>query len=240
MELHNISEDIVFGAVQKIFDSLVKEGNLEELCLCEQCKMDTICYVLNRIEPRYIISSRGINHIEQDWVWRQQMEADVAVLGYKGLRLVNHKQRPTSDHTGIAQEGKKTSKGPIFDIPTIIGRLFDGKTFSPLDDVKVALWSVDGLVSMRNQNWPNPFTLVPNTPGTYTFWPAPVSAQETETHRLFDYYIKVEDPRFETISHYFRVPAVSDHQALPTQLSSKTFKVPDLYLFAPGEGEMNG
>jgi competence protein ComFB len=238
MELHNVSEDIVFGAVQKIFDLIAKEGNPEGLCLCEQCKMDATCYTLNRVEPRYIISSRGINHIERDWVWKQQMEADVATLAYKGLRIVNHNQRPASHGAGAHE--KKAAKGPIFDIPPIMGRLFSGKTFAPLDDVKAGLWSGGALVEMRNQNWQNPFNMVPNTPGTYAFWPAPISAEEEGINRLFDYSLKIEDPQYETMVHHFRVPAVSGHQAASLQSSGKTFKLPDLYLFPPGEGELNG
>jgi len=240
MELHNISEDIVFGVVKKIFDAIAEGGNKEELCLCEQCRMDTICYILNRVESRYIISSRGINHMERDWVWRQQMEADVATLAYKGLRLVNHKQRPTSAHNDSAEhEEKKVYKGPVFDIPTVIGRLFDGKTFTPLTEIKVELWSGNELVLMRNPNWPNPTTLVSKTPGTYTFWPAPVPAEEPDLNRLFEYTLKVEDPRYESMLHYFRVPLISDSR-LSTPSSGKTFKLPDLYLFPPGEGEING
>jgi competence protein ComFB len=237
MEIHNVSEDIVFGTVRKIFDSLAKEGNPENLCLCEQCMTDTICYTLNRIEPRYIVSSRGIGHIQQDWAWRQQLEADVATLAYKGLRIVNHKLRPTSAHDSSVPE-KNASKGPIFDLPTIIGRLFDGKTFAPLADVKLELWSGGELVPMRNRNWQNPFTLVSKTPGTYTFWPAPVPAEAVEVNRLFGYSLKVEDPRFETMTHFFMVPAVSD--ASPVHPSGKIFKLPDLYLFPPGEAEGDG
>jgi len=235
MELNNVSEDIVFRAVQQIFAAIEAKGNQEDLCLCEQCKMDTICYVLNRIEPRYVISNRGISHIEQDWAWKQQIEADVATLAYKGLRIVNHKQRPTASHNGIAPE-KKVSKGPIFDVPTIIGRLFDGKTFAPLAGIKVEMRSEGELVPMRNRNWQNPFTLVSKTPGTYTFWPDFVPAEAADTNRLFDYFLKVEDPQYETITHHFKVPVVSE---LPSaQTSIKTFKLPDLYLFPPGEAEM--
>jgi len=237
MELHNVAEDIVFGVVQKMFDSITAKGNPDELCLCEQCKMDTICYTLNRIEPRYIISSRGIGHIERDWTWKQQIEADVATIAYKGLRIVNHKQRPTSSHDGSAPE-KKVRKGPIFDIPTIIGRLFDGKTFAPLADIQVELWSGGAPVPMRNQNWQNPFFLASKTPGTYTFWPAPLPAETEDENRLFHYSLKISDQRYEHVVYPFQVRAESGRPAAP-QSPGKTFKLPDLYLFPPGEAEMN-
>ena len=238
MELHNVSEDIVFGMVEKIFDLILQEGNHGGLCLCEQCKMDTICYTLNRVEPRYIISSRGINHIGQDWAWRQQMEADVTALVYKGLRTVNHKQRAAT-HDGAAHE-KKVPKGPVFDLPAITGRLFDGNTFAPLDGVNVELRCDGELVSMRNQNWQNPFALVRNTPGTYAFWPTPVPAEEADATRLFEYSLKVEGPQYETMIHNFKLHSVSVYLSAAVRHSSNTFKLSDLYLFPPGEAEQNG
>jgi competence protein ComFB len=141
MEIHNVSEDIVFNSIKTIFESIKKGGNPEGLCLCEQCKLDTICYALNRIEPRYTISNRGIARIEQDWIGRHQTEADIATLIYKGIRLVNHNMRPTALHEDSESNGieSKESNEPVFDIPKIIGRIFNGETFEPLTGATVEL-----------------------------------------------------------------------------------------------------
>ena len=50
MDIHNTIEDIVVNKVQTIFDELQKD-NKENYCLCYQCRLDTICYALNRLEP---------------------------------------------------------------------------------------------------------------------------------------------------------------------------------------------
>jgi competence protein ComFB len=239
MEIHNISEDIVVNSVETIFSVIKKEGNPEKVCLCDQCRLDTICYALNRIHPQYIVSNRGMTRIEQDWAGRQQSEADIAALVYKGIRVVNHNQRPTSDHSDTHAESKVVTV-PAFYVPTIIGRLFDGITFAPLAGVTVELRSGGDIVPMRNQNWQNPFTLIANTPGAFTFWPAPVPSNAMDVHHSFEYVLKVESPDYETLTHYFKVPVVS---TLPVSHSSfsldRTFKLPDLYLFAPGEAEQN-
>lgn len=239
MEIHNISEDIVFHSVQTIFDSLKKEGNQGGLCLCEQCKMDTICYTLNRIEPRYVVSSRGITRIEQDWSARQQNEADIAALVYKGIRVVNHNQRPTASHNSSESAGKASAE-PLFDMPTIVGRLFDGETFAPIMDAKVELRCAGELIFMRNNNWQNPFSLVENTPGNFTFWPAPVPAESTDIKKNFEFSIKIESPEHESMTHFFQIPVVSNIQIPNSHSLDKTFKLPDLYLFKPGEAEQNG
>ena len=241
MEIHNITEDIVFESVQKIFETIKKDGNAANLCLCEQCRLDTICYTLNRIPARYIVSNRGMTRIEQDWVGRQQTEADIAALVYKGLRMVNHNQRPTSSHSKDAAPNDTSSAGQAYFVPTIIGRLFDGETFAPLSGVTVGLYLGDELVPMRNANWQNPFTLITNTPGTFTFWPAPIPAEESGLHRIFEFMLKIESPDYETLTHFFKIPTSSSLQAAnPSYTMDRNFKLPDLYLFPPGEAEQNG
>jgi len=240
MEIHNVSEDVVFSSIHKIFEIIKKEGNPEGLCLCEQCKVDTICYTLNRIMPHYIVSNRGITRMEQDWTGKQQAEADIATLIYKGLRVVNHNQRPTALHDDTVSEDKVLTE-PAFYIPTIIGRLFDGDTFAPLAGVTVELRSKGELVPMRNRNWQNPFTLVTNTPGAFTFWPAPVIADGLDVHRIFEYSLKVESPQYETLTHFLKIPVISSMVTAFSSVSlDRTFKLPDLYLFRPGEAEING
>jgi len=240
MEIHNISEDVVFSSVRKIFDVIKREGNPEGFCLCEQCKIDTVCYTLNRVMPHYLVSNRGIARVEQDWAGKQQAEADVATLIYKGLRVVNHNMRPNAVHDDTIPEDKVLTE-PAFYIPTLIGRLFDGETFAPLAGVTVELRSNNELVPMRNRNWQNPFTLVANTPGVFTFWPAPVIAKGLDIHSIFEYMLKVESPQYETLTHFIKIPVVSSMVTTYSSASmDRTFKLPDLYLFPPGEAEING
>ncbi|MCL2762507.1 MAG: late competence development ComFB family protein [Treponema sp.] len=240
MEIHNVSEEMVVESVEKIFKTIKEGGNPQGLCLCDQCKLDTICFTLNRIKPRYVASNRGITRIEQDWAARQQTEVDIATLVYKGLRLVNHNQRPTSSHEEVLSADTILAE-PAFFIPTIIGRLFDGETFAPLAGVTVELRSNGELVSMRNRNWQNPFTLITNTPGAFTFWPAPVPTEAIEMHRIFEFSLKVESPQYEPMIHFFKIPTVSTIITAHSSYSTdRTFKLPDLYLFPPGEAEQNG
>ena len=122
-----------------------------------------------------------------------------------------------------------------------MGRLFDGVTFTPLSEVTVELRGSGEIVPMRNRNWQNPFTLVSNTPGTYTFWPAPVPVDAVDIKRTFEYSLKIESSQYETLIHFFKIPVVSNIQVTHSAYSQdRTFKLPDLYLFHPGEAEQNG
>ena len=237
MEIHNISEDIVYRAVNSIFEEIQSKGNSEKMCLCEQCRIDTVCYTLNRVEPHYVTSNRGFSRHEQAALKRQQSEADIASLIYKGLKMVNHNMRPTAPHDGTAMKDYKVNS-PLFDIPTIAGRIFNGISFEPLVDVKVGLYYQGELVKMRNNNWQNPFIMVASTPGVFSFWPTPIVAEEADIEKVFKFTLKVDSPDYEPLSHFFSITSTSIFHSPNSHALNRSFKLPDLYIFPPGsEGE---
>ena len=237
MEIHNVSEDLIINSVQTIFETIKKENNPDGFCLCEQCKLDTICYALNRTEPRYILSNRGMTRIEHDWTERQQTEADLYSLIYTGLRIINHNKRSTTNHEENVSD---VSDHPAFYFPIIIGRLFDGENFAPIVDAKVELHHNGKIVPMRNQNWQNPYTIISRTSGTYTFWPASFPAETIDIKKIFEFTIKNETPGYETLSHFFKISSISNIQTQNTHSTERTLKLPDQYLFRLGEAEKNG
>jgi competence protein ComFB len=233
MEIHNTVEDLVLVQVEEICDTIEKE-RANEICTCSQCRMDTACYVLNRIAPRYIISNRGVARVEQEAIEHQQKIADIASLVYEGIRRVNHNQRPNFQHSVSNKEVAKNYNTPMFNVPTIVGRLFNGINFAPVADVTVELRRNGDLVQMKDANWQNPYNLIPNTMGTFTFWPISIPAEKINIHKIFEYSVKVEALGFEILHHFFKVPAVSEFQTIDSFSLGRTFKLPDLYLFPLG------
>ena len=65
MKIHNQMEDLVLNIVDEMFDS--KDIQESDICTCGQCRLDVACFVLNRISPEYIISSRGLAHLNSDY-----------------------------------------------------------------------------------------------------------------------------------------------------------------------------
>jgi competence protein ComFB len=237
MELHNTVEDIIISRVEDIFTTLEKEGNPEDFCTCDQCRMDTACYVLNRVSPYYIVSNRGAARAEQETIKRQQRDADITALVWEGLRRVNHHQRPTASHKAHNVFEPVNTHNPVFNIPTIVGRLFNGNNFSPMAEVEVELLRNGDLVAMRDSNWQNPYNLVSNTEGTFTFWPGSIPASALDEHKSFEFSIRVEAPDFEALHHFFKIPVISEIQASSSFNLGRTFKLPDLYMFPPGGEE---
>jgi competence protein ComFB len=231
MDIHNTMEDLVIAEVNAICDSLEAAGKKNGICTCAQCRQDAICFVLNRTWPHYVVSHRGAARVGQ--AADQQSRADLTALVYEGIKRVSHNQRPYVSH-GQDQAETPAPDTPVFNIPTIMGRVFNGLNFSPVTDSTVELFQNGALAPMRDSNWQNPYILIPNTGGSFTFWPRPVPAEKTDVHSVFEYTINIHSPGMADMSHVFTVPAVSEKTS-PTFSLSRTFKLPDLYLFPPGD-----
>jgi competence protein ComFB len=232
-EIHNTIEDIVFAQVKEVGDS-IERSKSDELCTCHQCRIDTACYVLNRIEPHYISSNRGVARVEQATIARQQKVAEIVSLIYEGIRQVNHNRRPFIDHGSKNVDPEAILNTPIFSIPIIIGRVFNGLNFEPLPEAKVELRRNGDLVVMKDLTWQNPFIIVPNTEGTFTFWPTFIPAESVTINKIFEFSIKVEAPNLESQTHFFKIPVTSELQTADTYSMKRSFKLPNLYLFPEG------
>ena len=62
MNVHNLMEDVVIKAVNTLYDKVKAEKVAWLTCDCENCRLDTVSYVLNRIPPKYVVSGRGVTH----------------------------------------------------------------------------------------------------------------------------------------------------------------------------------
>lgn len=232
MEIHNVTEDIVLDAVNEIFDDIENEGKKDRPCTCFQCRLDTACYVLNRSAPRYVVSSRGVARAETDSIERQQEDADVVSLIHEGIHKIAKSMRPHFEHRSD-RDAPAVAEGPVFNFPTIIGRVFNGQNFEPLIDIDVFLLHEGKLAPMLDPNWQNPYRLISNTAGTFSFWPEPVAAQKEGIERKFEFAVAAAAPGLEELRHFFEVTLTSEHEAARSFSMQRTFKLPDLYLFPP-------
>jgi competence protein ComFB len=235
-EIHNTAEDIVFAQVTEVCDSIEKTKK-GEICTCRQCRIDTACYVLNRIGPHYISSNRGVTRVEQGTIAHQQEEAEIVSLIYEGIGKVNHNRRPFINHGAKNAEPETASNAPVFNLPTIVGRIFNGLNFEPLSEAKIELRRNGDLVAMKDASWQNPFDMVSNTEGMFTFWPSSIPAESANTHKVFEFSVRLEAPNLEPLIHFFKIPVTSEIQAAGAYSMERSFKLPDLYMFPAGGAE---
>jgi len=229
MEIHNLIEDIVRDTVNDLFDSEEKNPTLR-FCTCAQCRMDVSCYVLNRIAPEYVTSGRGVVHEETDWSGKVQRAADVISLVREGWTRINQKKRPQY-HQGVPTVALELPTGPVFNFPSVMGRLFNGTDFAPLADIQVGLYRGDELLPMIDPNWQNPCRIVRETEGAFIFWPRPLPARAPGEDSVFQLRVHAEVPGFEDISHYFELALKSETAAVDQITVRAVHKLPDLYVF---------
>ena len=240
MEVHNTVEDLVISVVGQIFDAFEKDGNPGKFCTCDHCRMDVVCYTLNRLPPRYILSNRGASRVQNENFEWQQQTADITTLIHEGLKRVSHNQRPNFNHSSVSTEAGPVSNLPVYNVPTIMGRVFNGDNFAPISAAVVELLWNGELVPMKDGNWQNPCHVVSNTEGNYSFWPAADVASGVNKRKIFEYTLRISAPGFETMNHFFKIPVASEIRLAGSFSLERTFKLPDLYLFLPGETEKNG
>jgi competence protein ComFB len=229
MEIRNLMEDAVLAAVGELFALEDKDHRLG-FCTCGQCRLDVACYVLNRIKPEYIVSSRGLAYSERDFQEKIQRRADIISLAREGWANVDHRPRGTSDHAS-SRMVRDMPEGPAFNLPAIMGRAFNGLNFEPLATGEIRLLVGGALASMVDRNWQNPFVFAQATAGTFIFWPRPAAAGAAGEEGRFSCELVIEAEGFEPLSHFFEFEMVADRAAKEEFSLLHVHKIPDLYLF---------
>ncbi len=228
MRIHNIMEDIVLKVVNEIFDDEEAKKNIN-FCTCHQCRLDTACYVLNKIPPMYTVSGRGLAHVEADYQEKVQREADIIALVKEGIEHISKTKRPHFPHNDEAEE-EKIPEGPFFNFPQIVGRIYNSVNFEPICGINVSLFFDGKLMKMVNPNWQNPYEIVPNTTGVYSFWPYPVRADARGLKKKFELEIAVDDPRYEPLRHFVEFELESEDGFLTYFTGERIYNVKDLYI----------
>ncbi|ULQ60151.1 late competence development ComFB family protein [Brucepastera parasyntrophica] len=226
MNVHNLMEEYVYTGVNELFDD-PEIGKQEWFtCNCEQCRIDTICFVLNRIQPRYIKSGRGLVYSKIEEIYdKSQIMADINHLALEGMKQVLSTRRPHAEKVDTFPEA------PVFNFPTIVGRILDGQTFEPVKDIFVSLLMDSKLTEAIDCTWENPYRISKYTPGTFTFWPKPVSTKFENTKKVFSFEIRVEEKGFDLIRYYFEIGLSSESFIRTAYNARNSFFLPDLHLF---------
>ena len=228
MNVHNLMEDVVKKSVNNLYDRVKGENVAWLTCDCENCRMDTISYVLNRIPPKYVVSGRGVTH-NAEYFQSAQLQADIDSLALEGMRIVSATKRPFHNEARSSIENKP--KHPAFNFFTFMGSVLDGNTFEPVPEAKITL-KIDGkLAEMVDKTWSNPYNLVPSTKGVYSFWVKSIPAKESGERAYFNFSIEIEADGYSESVYHFEVPIMSEDKVRQTLDSTYTLKIKDLVIF---------
>ena len=226
MNLHNIMEEEVIARVEESYNDEKIIGAYTNICNCEQCKLDTTAYVLNRIKPRYIISERGIVHAVSEQ--GSQLEADIKILIIDAIKKIHNLRRASH---AKASKTKNESLDIAFNFPIFSGLILDGSTFEPIKSAKVTLKMDEHTVEMFDITWQNPYIVTNATNGTFAFWVESIKSNAIDKTEIFNFSVTIEAEQYETTKYAFPIEITSDdiHNKVP-QTASK-YRLDDLYLF---------
>ncbi len=236
MDIRNLMEDKVIQLLNEICADEERGGN-KRYITDEASRVDVACFVLNRVPQRYVSSGRGFAYLEADINDNPQIQVDIVTHIHDGLRRVTEIQRSYYSDTPEVHDELPRGTKAVYYFPTIKGRIFNGMSFEPISDVKISITHQGKALRMVDSRWPNPYSIVGNTPGTYLFWPKAVPASNVDVEEIFEFSLEVNDARYEPFVHYFTIPVRSD---LPQVSKSfiRDYSVNDLFLL-PREFQEN-
>ncbi len=232
MNVHNLMEDIVYKAVNTLYDRVKNENVTWLTCDCENCRLDTVSYVLNRIPPKYVVSGRGVTH-NAEYLASSQLLADVDSLALEGMRTVSSTKRPfhSEDRKDCEIQPGKGKTKPAFNFFTFMGTVLDGNTFEPVTEAEITL-KIDGkLAEMVDKTWSNPYHMVRSTKGVYSFWVKSIPAKKSGQREYFKFSIEIKADGYSDTVHHFEVPIMSEDAVRQTLDSTYTLKIKDLVIF---------
>ena len=193
MIVKNIMEDIVINAVIE----MLKDYD-EKLLKCSACVEDIVCYVLNRIDPKYITSGRGVLFIEKDFKHDLQKTADIYSHISEAIKLITEKgwdEEHLAENDFFYNNTVVYNDSFYLNYPYFTGRVVmsDG---SPLkEEVTITLFRKEDnkfvKAQMANPNWKNPFVTSVSTYGYYTFWVKPNVSKNQDKENIEEVTFRV-------------------------------------------------
>lgn len=82
MELHNLIEDDVINAINKL------EDTVEDWCSCDKCKLDIAALALNNLKTKYVVTEKG-NLLGRANNMNQQFNTDIILEVTKAIKIVS-------------------------------------------------------------------------------------------------------------------------------------------------------
>lgn len=236
MFFHNVMEEILYKEVNRLYDEAKKSGEKWLVCDCIQCRVDSMCYALNRVKPRYIKSGKGLAYFFQlEFNRGSQFFIDVSAVAMESMRVVQANRGP---HTDDETEEDITTYKAAFNFPTIKCKINDGNNQSPMNDVVVSLFMDDNLVDQMDILWDNPYTVHSNMGGVCTFWPKTQKADTDGITKDFNFVLVVEKEGYESVRQAFTLSITSTKNASQSFDITSCHEIKDIYMFSSEVDDM--
>jgi competence protein ComFB len=159
MPITNLMKDIVVNTL----DEVLKQEKDERIT--DLGREEIIAYVLNRVQPKYVTSERGLLYGILDARHMVQQRVDILFLIHEAVHLISTRR----DHH-VKKKGEETEDSSFF-FPHIVGRVLEESSLTVVPDLEVSLLYKESLAPMIDSDWDNPYRTNESTNGYYHFWP---------------------------------------------------------------------
>ena len=215
MIIKNAMEDIVINAVIELY----KDYD-EKLLKCGAYIEDVVCYVLNRIPPKYITSVRGVLHFELEKEDNTQQLADIYTRINEARDVISNRRQDKEhlyeEDDFFFKDNVIHTKEYYLNFPYFTGRtitseksIANGETSILLSINNNGKWEKAEMIS---QNWQNPFIASAHTYGYYTFWVKPILSanQKSNEEEKISFKINFSNKNYETVERVVELKIVPE------------------------------
>lgn len=160
--------------VSKLADSYFNDKNIP---VNSNMRMDIIAYTLNRVNPQYVTSARGVLHsYDRDPI---QTNTDILSIIADACEIVTRRK----ENKLLESVPSIDESGYYLTYPSIIGNITSSCNFDKVDNALVYIFDNKKILQGYGVNFPNPAVVSSNVPGKFMFCFMPkkvMSAEEIE------------------------------------------------------------
>ncbi len=232
MILRNNMEDLILNVV----DIMLQDTD-DDFWKNQDHQEDLVCYVLNRVKPKYVRSGRGILHSESSLEKNIQDNVDLFSLVAEGMRtiIVRRKDSESSSNEISTADKEDTSKNYYFNFPCLVGKIISMSSGEELSGVKVTLKHKEGdkniQTLMINSNWSNSYIIADQTEGYFTFFPKSIIDDgEKPSTKRFEFLLLFEHDKFGQLNKFFSITLASEKKMHSVFQRGSIHRIEDMYI----------
>ena len=171
--------------VSKLADSYFKEKNIPANT---NMRMDIIAYTLNRVQPQYVTSARGVLHSYDKGDTEENIEILTTIE--KACEVIRRRK----ENTPLESIPLIEENGYYLTYPSIMGNICSAKNSERVESALVYMYYKNKLIEGYGANFPNPAVVSKNVPGKFMFCFMPKKIDSNESINIdLDIVIEAEN-----------------------------------------------
>ena len=194
--------------VSKLADSYFKEKNIPANT---NMRMDIISYTLNRVQPQYVTSARGVLHSYDKGDTEENIEILTTIE--KACEVIRRRK----ENTPLESIPLIEENGYYLTYPSIMGNICSAKNSERVESALVYMYYKNKLIEGYGANFPNPAVVSKNVPGKFMFCFMPKKIDSNESINIdLDIVIEAENyKQYKSVLNFEISPSFYNANDMP-------------------------